>query len=58
MAPAGPCHTLLAATGFTNKNLRVLVAGLLGSTCAEDGLVPAQLCRTHPVILAVRQTRP
>jgi hypothetical protein len=25
------CHTLLAATGFTNKNLRVLVAGLLGS---------------------------
>ena len=26
------CHTLLAATGFTNKNLRVLTAGLLGST--------------------------
>jgi hypothetical protein len=25
------CHTLLAATGFTNKNLRVLIAGLLGS---------------------------
>jgi hypothetical protein len=25
------CHTLLAATGFTNKNLRVLTAGLLGS---------------------------
>jgi len=24
------CHTLLAATGFTNKNLRVLIAGLLG----------------------------
>jgi hypothetical protein len=21
------CHTLLAATGFTNKNLRVLIAG-------------------------------
>jgi predicted MarR family transcription regulator len=26
------CHTLLAATGFTNKNLRVLIAGLLGGT--------------------------
>ena len=26
------CQTLLAATGFTNKNLRVLIAGLLGST--------------------------
>ncbi|HZM74419.1 MAG TPA: hypothetical protein VFC19_01765, partial [Candidatus Limnocylindrales bacterium] len=26
------CHTLLAATGFTNKNLRVLITGLLGST--------------------------
>ncbi|GAA0467079.1 hypothetical protein Aca07nite_71550 [Actinoplanes capillaceus] len=25
------CHTLLAATGFTNKHLRVLTAGLLGS---------------------------
>jgi hypothetical protein len=25
------CHTLLAGTGFTNKNLRVLTAGLLGS---------------------------
>ena len=25
------CHTLLAATGFTNKSLRVLIAGLLGS---------------------------
>ncbi|MGQ0775698.1 MAG: hypothetical protein ACT4NY_14980 [Pseudonocardiales bacterium] len=25
------CQTLLAATGFTNKNLRVLIAGLLGS---------------------------
>lgn len=24
------CQTLLAATGFTNKNLRVLIAGLLG----------------------------
>jgi len=25
------CQTLLAATGFTDKNLRVLIAGLLGS---------------------------
>jgi hypothetical protein len=25
------CQTLLAATGFTGKNLRVLTAGLLGS---------------------------
>jgi predicted MarR family transcription regulator len=25
------CQTLLVATGFTNKNLRVLIAGLLGS---------------------------
>jgi hypothetical protein len=25
------CQTLLAATGFSNKNLRVLIAGLLGS---------------------------
>jgi hypothetical protein len=25
------CQTLLAATGFTNKHLRVLMAGLLGS---------------------------
>ena len=26
------CQTLLAATGFTGKNLRVLLTGLLGST--------------------------
>jgi len=33
MALAGAlCQTLLAATGFTNKNLRVLTAGLPGST--------------------------
>ena len=25
------CQTHLAATGFTNKTLRVLIAGLLGS---------------------------
>jgi hypothetical protein len=32
MALAGAlCQTLLAATGFTNKDLRVLIAGLLGS---------------------------
>ena len=29
--PGALCQTLLAATGFTNKNLRVLIAGLLGS---------------------------
>jgi hypothetical protein len=28
----GLCQALLAATGFTSKNLRVLIAGLLGST--------------------------
>jgi hypothetical protein len=34
MALAGTlCQTLLAATGFTNKNLRALIAGLLGSAC-------------------------
>ena len=32
------CQTLLAATGFTNKNLRVLIAGLLGS-----GYTPGQM---------------
>ena len=33
MALAGAlCQTLLAATGFTSKNLRVLIAGLLGSS--------------------------
>jgi len=33
MALAGAlCSTLLAATGITNKYLRVLIAGLLGST--------------------------
>ena len=26
-----PCQTLLAATGFTNKSLRALITGLLGS---------------------------
>jgi hypothetical protein len=26
------CHTLLAASGITNKNLHVLITGLLGST--------------------------
>jgi hypothetical protein len=32
MALAGAlCHTLLATTGFTNKNLRVLIAGLPGT---------------------------
>jgi hypothetical protein len=36
MALAGaPCQTLLAATGFTNKNLRVLTAGLPGGVCTS-----------------------
>jgi hypothetical protein len=26
------CHTLLAATGFTNKSLRVLIAGCSAAT--------------------------
>ena len=35
MALAGDlCQTLLAATGFTNKNLRVLIAGLLSGAYA------------------------
>jgi hypothetical protein len=29
--PGALCQTLLAATGFTNKRLRALIAGLLGS---------------------------
>src|SRR6266571_3255589 len=29
------CTTLLAATGFTNKSLRALVAGLLGTPTAQ-----------------------
>jgi hypothetical protein len=38
MALAGAlCHTLLAATGFTNKHLRVLMTGLLGSTAYTPG---------------------
>jgi hypothetical protein len=37
MALAGAlCHTLLAATGFTSKNLRVLTAGLPGSDYTPD----------------------
>jgi hypothetical protein len=39
MALAGAlCQTLLAATGFTSKNLRVLIAGVLGS-----GYTPGQM---------------
>jgi hypothetical protein len=29
--PGALCQTLLAATGFTNKRLRAVIAGLLGS---------------------------
>jgi hypothetical protein len=42
MALAGAlCQTLLAATGFTNKHLRVLMTGLLGgATRRPDDLRP------------------
>jgi hypothetical protein len=40
MALAGAlCQTLLAATGFTNKNLRVLIAGLLGSAYSPGQMI-------------------
>jgi len=43
MALAGVlCQTLLAATGFTSKNLRVLTAGLLG-TAYTPGQNPTRL---------------
>jgi hypothetical protein len=46
MALAGAlCHTLLAATGFTNKNLRVLIAGLLGGTAYTPGQMTYDLRR-------------
>jgi hypothetical protein len=46
MALAGAlCHTLLAATGFTNKNLRVLMTGLLGSTQYTPGQMTYDLRR-------------
>jgi len=41
------CHTLLAATGFTNNNLRVLIAGLLGST-STPGQMTYDLRRLRP----------
>jgi hypothetical protein len=46
MALAGAlCHTLLAATGFTNKNLRVLMTGLLGGTTYTPGQMTYDLRR-------------
>ena len=46
MALAGAlCHTLLAATGFTNKNLRVLMTGLLGGTAYTPGQMTYDLRR-------------
>ncbi|MEV0228296.1 hypothetical protein [Nonomuraea sp. NPDC050786] len=46
MALAGAlCHTLLAATGFTNKNLRVLMTGLLGTTSYSTGQMTYDLPR-------------
>ena len=45
MALAGAlCTTLLAATGITNKSLRVLMTGLLGSTA----YTPGQMTYLHP----------
>ncbi|WP_113702266.1 hypothetical protein [Nonomuraea lactucae] len=46
MALAGAlCQTLLAATGFTNKNLRVLMTGLLGTTSYSTGQMTYDLRR-------------
>jgi hypothetical protein len=46
MALAGAlCHTLLAATGFTNKHLRVLMTGLLGGTAYTPGQMTYDLRR-------------
>lgn len=39
------CSTLLAATGFTNKNLRVLMTGLLGGTNYTPGQMTYDLRR-------------
>src|SRR6266566_2222323 len=46
MALAGAlCHSLLAATGFTNKNLRVLMTGLLGGSPYTPGQMTYDLRR-------------
>src|SRR5690349_7128799 len=46
MALAGAlCQTLLAATGFTNKNLRVLITGVLGSSPYTPGQMTYDLRR-------------
>ena len=46
MALAGAlCHTLLAATGFTNKHLRVLMTGLLGGSPYTPGQMTYDLRR-------------
>src|SRR6266516_3768643 len=46
MALAGAlCHTLLAATGFTNKHLRVLMTALLGGTAYTPGQMTYDLRR-------------
>jgi hypothetical protein len=51
------CHTLLAATGFTNKHLRILIAGLLGSDYRPepDDLRPAPAPPQRPHPPATRQ---
>jgi predicted MarR family transcription regulator len=46
MALAGAlCHSLLAATGFTNKHLRVLMTGLLGDSRYTAGQMTYDLRR-------------
>jgi hypothetical protein len=46
MALAGAlCHSLLAATGFTNKHLRVLMTGLLGGSPYTPGQMTYDLRR-------------
>jgi len=52
------CQTHLAAIGFTNKNLRVLIAGLLGSayTPGPDDLRPACRLRLNGLIRGLPHT--
>lgn len=64
MALAGAlCQTLRAATGFTYKNLHVLMTGLLGITCysmGPDDLRPGPPTpqRTHPPATPIQPLRP
>ena len=51
-------QTHLAATGFTNKDLRVLIAGLLGGACTSgpDDLRPACRLRLNGLIRRLPHT--